>query len=136
MLRRLWLVLFCVLALAPLPLRAAAPAAGPWTGVQQGVTAETLPPAAITADDDGQPTAAADPAPFSSDVRGSERTELLTTLARVLATGAALPDDVGLRSSVAVPRTRQATGWCDVVQCRRWAGAQLLWYATPPPARA
>lgn len=80
----------------------------------------------------GHPAIEADRGPLDEAVRGADRAELLTTLGQVLATDGALP-----RASAGIPAPAacDAAGWSDVVQCRRWSGAQLLRWATPPPAR-
>ena len=80
------------------------------------------------------PTIEADPAPAGADLRAAERAELTTGAVRLLAdAGAVDAEDEAARGGLQ-HRARLAR-WCDVVQCRRLAGAQLLRYATPPPAR-
>ena len=81
----------------------------------------------------GQPTIESDASLLDGGVRAAERDESLAALAPVLATDGALP-----RSTVGIPAPAacRAAGWSDVVQCRRWSGARLLRWATPPPARA
>ena len=126
MLARLRLLLLCVLALAPSPVRAAD--ADVRRGADVAAAADPADAASRPA-----PTIEADPGPLDEGVRATERAELLTTLGQVLATDGALP-----RSTVGIPAPAacRAAGWSDVVQCRRWSGAQLLRWATPPPARA
>lgn len=121
---RLWLVLLCALAVA-LPSTSSA------MGVLRRAPAAPTAEVTIHADDD----------PTSSFLQPSELAELLAKLERALSEGmtGAVPllRDACLASGT--PRGARAsddvTRWCDVVQCRRVSGAQLLRYATPPPAR-
>ena len=120
-LSRLWLLLLCALTLAPPPSAAAAPS---------GVATEIAAP-------HGQPGVEADFGPLSSSFRAAERAEVPTVAVRVLLAGAAPPRDTEPHAAPGhASRGRRRTPWCDLVQCRRSAGAQLLRYATPPPARA
>ena len=121
MLVRLALLLALLLAVAPF----GAPA-----------VAARVDGVAATAGDEaerGHPAIEADASPLDEGVRAGERAELLTTLAHVLATGEAPPRST---AGVPAPAARRAAGWSDVVQCRRWTGAQLLRWATPPPTAA
>ena len=122
MLARLRLLLLCVLVLAPLPVRAA--------GDDVRLGADAL---AAALDDRPAPTIEADPGPLEEGVRATERAELLTTLGQVLATDGTLPRTTG---GIPAPAACRAAGWSDVVQCRRWSGAHLLRWATPPPPLA
>lgn len=84
-----------------------------------------------------RPSMTADLGPLSSHCRAAERAEVLTVAARELRTDAAPPSETEQHVPAACAlRRRLAATWCDVVQCRRSSGAQLLRYATPPPARA
>lgn len=121
MLARLRLLLLCALVLAPLPARAAVAAGRP----------DSAAPVDSAAIERPEPTIEAHPGALDDAARAAERAGPLTTLAPVLATDGALP-----RATVGIPAPAAcAAGWSDVVQCRRWSGADVLGWATPPPAR-
>ena len=127
---RLWLVLLSVLALA-----APASSAGAQSGAPRGSTVEPPRASTVEAPQSG-PTIGADESPYSASVRAAETAEMLTVVVRVVVVGHALPSGTaGCAGAAFAPRSLRPAGWCDVVQCRRWAGAQLLRYATPPPSR-
>ena len=122
MLARLCLLLLAVLCLA-WPAADAAAAAGPSAAVE-----------ATNAATGGGPTIEADLAPYSDAARAAEGAEVLTVVATVLVTTGASAEHAarGARPGFAPPALWAVT-WCDVVQCRRSGGAELLRYATPPP---
>ncbi len=70
----------------------------------------------------------------SSDLRESERIELLSTEQRGIGR-----DQTGLFVTVTRKHLPMSCGpcgrrcWADLVQCRRLAGAQVVRYANPPP---
>jgi hypothetical protein len=119
---RLWLVLLCALGLT-------LPSATLAMGARRLASAPLV-----------EVTIHADVAVPSPYLQTSDVAELLAKLERTLAEG---PTDTlplaGASGSDVAPGGARAsddtTRWCDVVQCRRLAGAQLLRYATPPPAR-
>ena len=120
---RLWLVLLCALGLtlpsATLAMGARRPASAPTAQVTIHADVEL-------------------PSPY---LQGSDVAELLAKLERTLVEGATgalpmleTPHGVVARGAARGARASDdATRWCDVVQCRRVTGAQLLRYATPPP---
>ena len=78
----------------------------------------------------------------TSFLQTSDVAELLAKLERSLADGTtgmlSLPweGETGFapRDARGARASDDATRWCSLVQCRRLSGAQLLRYATPPPA--
>ena len=116
------LLVVCALLLAPLPAWAAVAVPTADAGVATAADARET-----------TPTIGADAGPLDDGVRASERAELLSTLGQVLAIGGVLPRTT---AGIPAPASCRAVGWSDVVQCRRWSGAHLLRWATPPPARA
>ena len=122
MLVRLSLLLLAVLCLA-------------WPAVD-AAAGSVEPAAGAAAAQHAGPTIEADLAPHSDAARPAEGAEVLTIVATVLVTTG---DSAGHAARVArpgfAPPALWAVTWCDVVQCRRSGGEQLLRYATPPPAR-
>lgn len=135
MLARLRLLLLLALVLAPLqPVRAAASTGHGTSGADAPSAAAPLrADAAVQERERPVPTIASSPGPVDEGARAADRAELLTRLAQVLATDGTLPRST---AGIPAPAACRAAGWSDVVQCRRWAGAYLLLWATPPPARA
>jgi hypothetical protein len=120
---RLWLVLLCALGLT-------LPSATLAMGAQR---LASVPAAEVTIHADVEL-----PSPY---LQSSDVAELLAKLERTLVEGTtgALPmlDPPHGQCARGTARGARAsddeTRWCDVVQCRRVTGAQLLRYATPPP---
>jgi hypothetical protein len=122
MLARLCLLLLAVLCLA-------------WSAGD--ASAATRPSAAVeaaSATTGGGPTIEADLAPCSDAARAAEGPEVLTVVTSTVVTTDASAGHAarGARPGFAPPALWAVT-WCDVVQCRRSGGEQLLRYATPPP---
>lgn len=82
------------------------------------------------------PSIGSDREPMSGDFRVSEGVEPLTAVGRILVNGADAMQALVQRGAEARTAPESvADGWCDVVQCRRQSGTQMLRYATPPPTR-
>jgi hypothetical protein len=79
------------------------------------------------------PSVSASHNPHSLALRGEERIEFRTTEQQLLDAGSTDPY-VQPAALLSLRLLGEAT-WHGLVQCRRLAGAQLLHYATPPPAR-
>lgn len=121
---RIWLLVLAVCVLASLPVGAA----GADTPLQADVSPPTSEPLR-----EG-PSIGSGQEPLSGDLRTSEGVELRTATERATASGVASAHAIARRGDdrLAAPDNLPAV-WCDVVQCRRQSGAQLLHYATPPP---
>lgn len=73
------------------------------------------------------PSMAADHEESSGDLRSPEESGTTAAASHVVVPSGAV--DVGARAVAP-----GAGLWCDVIQCRLQAGAQVLCYAKPPPA--
>lgn len=132
--RRPWLVPICVIGLATSVARPAA--AMPVPAVVVTALVESVEAASPAAE--RVPAIGADAESLGDHLRSSERAELLIGAARASShTGPrVMPDTTRATSgdiALAARRAHRGSTWCDVVQCRRLAGAQLLRYAMPPP---
>lgn len=97
-------------------------------------TAGAAVPAPVDRSEQEGPSIESDREPLSRDLRVSEGVAPLTSLGRILVDGVdAMRALVQRGAGPRTPQDSMAAGWCDVVQCRRQSGTQLLRYATPPP---
>ena len=145
---RFWLVLLCALGVLLPQARPASAMPGGDALAEQAFAQAALDRGVLTVAPEAAANAVAptgpeyeiEPAtePLGDHLRTSAGVELLVGVGRLLTDGrpgVMLPAMLDAPPEVA-PEARRAGGspqWCDVVQCRRWSGAQLLRWATAPP---
>lgn len=75
--------------------------------------------------------------PLVSDLGAPSSVEITSALVRGLPSGSgSLPARDYLSDACVASPTLAVATWCDLVQCCRQRGMQLLRYATAPPVRA